>query len=154
MEPVPIYSGAEEESAAFRLFNIFLNPGIKSVYNPDPMIEMLLQPYEELGTTTQMPRRQSKKLRIGRSTKTPTVTLRAEDYATLQKFMAQRVTELFADLDPAELRSLDPEEQLKILTKRVNESATDTRNYWYDNLAYKYDRIPDEEQLPVLEPIR
>jgi hypothetical protein len=154
VEPVPIYSGADTESPAFSLFNIFLNPGFKSIYNPDPMIEMLLRPYEELGVTSAMPRRQSKKLRLGRSTKTPTVELRAEDYATLQKYMAQRVTERLADFDPEELKKEDPEDQLKALTKEVSASAAETRDYWYDNLSYKYDRIPDEEQLPILEPIR
>ena len=120
------------------------------------MIEMLLRPYEELGATTQMPRRAPKKLRIGRSSRTPTVTLRAEDYAELQKFTSQRVTELFSELDPADMKTLDPEEQLKILTSLVNESAADAREYWYDNLAPKYtaDVDEDERPLPELEPIR
>ena len=156
VEPVPVYSGADTDSQAFRLFNIFLNPGFQSVYSPDPMIEMLLRPYEELGATTQMPRRAPKKLRIGRSSRTPTVTLRAEDYAELQKFTSQRVTELFSELDPADMKTLDPEEQLKILTSLVNESAADAREYWYDNLAPKYtaDVDEDERPLPELEPIR
>jgi len=146
VEPIPAYGGAEDltdEDAGLadlglHLFNVFVAPGRTSVYDPDPMIEMLLGAYEATGSTQAMPRRQERKMPVQRGAGTYKVTLRAEDFADMQKRLAEETTIEMARFDPERVAGLAPEMQIKALYNAINKAASRVRNYWFNNLAYKY----------------
>ena len=107
------------KSGSNSLFNVFLNPAFVTKYDVDPMIEMVLTPYEAERRTGQIPRRAPRKLtfskkdaisklgvdpadvkelaKIGASKAKDRIefNISGEERAALQKYMAELLTRQF-----------------------------------------------------------
>lgn len=110
------------------LFNVFLNPAFVAKYKLDPVVEMVLSPYQAEGRTRQFPQVARREIRYMDPAGRPQVlALEGKDLATLQRFMGEEAETALKDIDPEQLAGETFEDQEKALAKAVSEAANRAR---------------------------
>jgi diguanylate cyclase (GGDEF)-like protein len=119
------------------LFNVFLNPGFVSKYKVDPVVELLLQPYESEGRTGQFPKIAPRKLKVSRgwadelelsdSGAGVEINLTGEQVQELQQSLAQKTEEHLRELGDDEFKDSSPADQERALANLVGNAAEAAR---------------------------
>ena len=123
------------------LFNVFVNPAFVTEYMPafgsDPELGdfalMMLEPYEEEGTSESLPRRIPKVLKINNVS----YELSSDDKTKLRNYLANRITAI-SKANSAEIKRASAQGQAETLGKVMSLAFAQTKDYFLKEMKDKY----------------
>ena len=131
-------------------FNVFLNPGFVSEYNPDLMTQTLLGLEKATGEKGQYPRVAKDKIKISKTMlgdefgegafkEGITFDLEGEDKSHMQRLMGYHTDKLFGKLmDSGDLKNLTPDQQIRKFVKALTGATNEAKLWFVRNRARKY----------------
>ena len=131
-------------------FNVFLNPGFVSEYNPDSMTKTLLNLERATGERGQYPRVAKDKIRISKTllndefgegafNKEVAFNLEGKDKSHMQRLMGHHTEKLFGELiQSGELEDLTPDQQVRKFVRSLTDATREAKIWFVKNRARKY----------------